>query len=82
MVAYVVLQPGLGTNQVASGSGNPTIDVTITWNSKRVEKTLMAKFKDGYVAKREHDPAFYRLNWRVPAFQKGEKCWIGCACPH
>jgi hypothetical protein len=59
------------------------------WNGKRVEKALMAKFEDGYpvcglcvLAKRENDPAFSQLNSRIPAFQKGEKFWIGCACPH
>jgi Domain of unknown function (DUF4340) len=46
-----------------SGFANPTIDVTVTSDDgKRVEKVLMAKSNDGYVAKREHDSAFYQLN--------------------
>ena len=46
-----------------SGFANPTIDVTVTSDDgKRVEKVLMAKSNDGYVAKRENDSAFYQLN--------------------
>ena len=46
-----------------SGFANPTIDVTVTSDDgKRVEKVLMAKSSDGYVAKRENDPTLYRLN--------------------
>jgi hypothetical protein len=42
---------------------NPTIDVTVTSDDgKRVEKVLMAKSNDGYVAQRENDPTLYRLN--------------------
>jgi hypothetical protein len=33
-------------------------------DGKRVEKALMAKFKDGAVARRENDPAFSQLNSR------------------
>jgi hypothetical protein len=48
-----------------SGFANPTIDVSVTSDEgKRVEKVLMAKSTDGYVAKRENDPALYRLNSR------------------
>jgi Domain of unknown function (DUF4340) len=46
-----------------SGFANPTIDVTVTSDDgKRVEKVLMAKSNDGYVAKRENDSGFYQLN--------------------
>lgn len=46
-----------------SGFAHPTIDVTVASdNGKRVEKVLMAKSNDGYVAKRENDPTLYRLN--------------------
>jgi hypothetical protein len=51
--------------------GRNPFGLPVVWNGKRVEKALMAKFKDGYVAKREDDPAFYQLNSGVPAFQKG-----------
>ena len=48
-----------------SGFANPTIDVSVTSDDgKRVEKVLMAKSNDGYVAKRENDPVLYRLNSR------------------
>jgi len=48
-----------------SGFVNPTIDVTVTSDDgKRVEKVLMAKSNDGYLAKRENDSAFYQLNSR------------------
>ncbi len=46
-----------------SGFANPTIDVTVTSDDgKRVEKVLIAKSGNGYVAKRENEPALYRLN--------------------
>ena len=48
-----------------SGFANPTIDVTVTSNDgKRVEKVLIAKSNDAYLAKRENDPALYQLNSR------------------
>jgi Domain of unknown function (DUF4340) len=48
-----------------SGFANPTIEVTVTSDEgQRVEKVLMAKSNDGYVAKRENDSAFYQLNSR------------------
>jgi hypothetical protein len=48
---------------VDSGFANSTIDVTVTSDDgKRVEKVLMAKSNDGYVAKRENDPTVYWLN--------------------
>jgi hypothetical protein len=44
---------------------NPTLDITVTSDDgKRVEKVLLAKSHDGYVAKRENDPALYQLNSR------------------
>jgi len=46
-----------------SGFANPTIDVTVASDDgKRVERVLMAKSNDGYVAKRVNDPTLYRLN--------------------
>lgn len=46
-----------------SGFANPAIDVTVTSeDGKRVEKVVMAKSSDGYLAKRENDPTLYRLN--------------------
>ena len=48
-----------------SGFANPTIDVTVTSDDgKRVEKVLIAKSNDAYLAKRENDPALYQLNSR------------------
>jgi Domain of unknown function (DUF4340) len=48
-----------------SGFANPTIDVTVTADDgKRVEKVLMAKSNDAYLAKRENDVALYQLNSR------------------
>jgi hypothetical protein len=48
-----------------SGFANPTTDVTITSDDgKRVEKVLMAKSNDSYLAKRENDLALYLLNSR------------------
>jgi hypothetical protein len=46
-----------------SGFANPRIAVTVASDGgKRVEKVVMAKSNDGYVAKRENDSAFYQLN--------------------
>jgi hypothetical protein len=46
-----------------SGFANPTIEVTVTSDDgKHIEKVLIAKFKDGYAAKRENEPTLYRLN--------------------
>jgi len=42
---------------------NPTIDVRVTSDDgKRVEKVLMAKSNDAYVAKRENDPGLFELS--------------------
>jgi len=46
-----------------SGFGAALIDVTVTSDSgKRVEKVLVSKNGDRYLAKRESEPAFYDLN--------------------
>jgi hypothetical protein len=46
-----------------SGFANPTIDVRVSsGDGKRVEKILVAKSNDAYVAKRENDPALYQLS--------------------
>jgi Domain of unknown function (DUF4340) len=46
-----------------SGFANPIIEVMVTSDDgKRVEKVLIAKSKEGYVAKRESEPALYQLN--------------------
>ena len=45
-----------------SGFSNPTIDVTVTsQDGKRTEKVEIAKSGDGYIAKRENEPALYHL---------------------
>jgi len=46
-----------------SGFANPTIDVTVTSDDgKRVERVLIAKSGNVYLAKRENEPAVYQLN--------------------
>jgi Domain of unknown function (DUF4340) len=46
-----------------SGFATPTVEVTVTSNDgKRVEKILIAKSGDGYVAKREDGSDLYQLN--------------------
>jgi len=41
----------------------PAIDLTITSDrGKRVEKVILSKNGDNYVAKRENEPALYELN--------------------
>jgi Domain of unknown function (DUF4340) len=46
-----------------SGFTAGSIDVTVTSDSgKRVEKVLIAKNGDSYIAKRENEPALYELN--------------------
>jgi hypothetical protein len=46
-----------------SGFANPTIDVTVTSDDgKRVERVLIAKSGNVYLAKRENEPALYQLN--------------------
>jgi hypothetical protein len=46
-----------------SGFANPTMDVTVTSDDgKRVERVLMAKSGNVYLAKRDNEPAVYQLN--------------------
>lgn len=46
-----------------SGFSNPTINVAVTSDDgKRMEKVLIAKFNDGYVAERENDSSLYHLD--------------------
>jgi hypothetical protein len=46
-----------------SGFTTPIIEVTVTSNDgKRVEKILIAKSGDNYIAKRENEPALYQLD--------------------
>jgi len=46
-----------------SGFNTSSIEVTVTSDSgKRVEKVLIAKNGDSYIAKRENEPALYELN--------------------
>ncbi|HEY1925143.1 MAG TPA: DUF4340 domain-containing protein [Candidatus Acidoferrum sp.] len=48
---------------VDSGFGSPLIDLTVTSNDgKRVEKVLIAKSGDKYVAKRDGEPSLYELD--------------------
>jgi hypothetical protein len=48
---------------VDSGFTSPAIEVTVTSNDgKRVEKILIAKSGDNYIAKRENEPALYQLD--------------------
>jgi len=48
---------------VDSGFGSAQIDLTVTSNDgKRVEKVLIAKSGDKYVAKREGEPSLYELD--------------------
>jgi Domain of unknown function (DUF4340) len=48
---------------VESGFSNPTIEITVTSNDgKKIEKVSMAKSTDGYIAKRENEPALYELD--------------------
>ncbi len=46
-----------------SGFTSPALEVTVTSNEgKRVEKVLIAKSGDNYIAKRENEPALYQLD--------------------
>jgi len=48
---------------VDSGFANPTIEITVTFDDgKRVDKILMAKSNDAYVAKRENEPDLYQMS--------------------
>jgi len=54
----------LSANKFADGGFTSAIlDITVTSNDgKRVEKVLIAKNGDRYIAKRENEPALYELN--------------------
>ncbi len=46
-----------------SGFSSPAVEVTVTSNDgKRVEKVLISKSGDNYIAKRENEPALYQLD--------------------
>jgi uncharacterized protein DUF4340 len=48
---------------VDSGFTSPTLEVTVTSNDgKRVEKVLISKSGDTYIAKRDNEPALYQLD--------------------
>jgi hypothetical protein len=49
---------------IDSGSlGTPSIDISVTWSDgKRVEKVLIAKQGNDYVAQRENEPALYGVD--------------------
>jgi len=45
-----------------SGFGTPAIEITVTSSdAKRVEKVLISKSGENYIAKRENEPALYQL---------------------
>jgi hypothetical protein len=51
------------TKFVDSGFTTPSLELTVTSNDgKRIEKVLIAKSGDTYIAKRENEPALYRLD--------------------
>lgn len=53
---------------VDSGFATPAIDVTVTSDDgKKVEKILLAKTGDNYVAERENEPALYQLDGKTVA---------------
>jgi hypothetical protein len=46
-----------------SGFTSPAIEITVTsGDAKRIDKVLIAKSGDNYIAKRENEPAFYQLD--------------------
>ena len=48
---------------VDSGFTSPALEVTVTSNDgKRVEKVLISKSGDNYIAKRDNEPALYQLD--------------------
>jgi hypothetical protein len=52
-----------GSKFVDSGFTVPALEVTVTSNDgKRVEKVLISKSGDAYVAKRDNEPALYQLD--------------------
>jgi len=51
------------TKFVTEGFTAPTVTITVTSNDgKRVEKAEFAKVNDGYIARRENEPALYQLD--------------------
>jgi uncharacterized protein DUF4340 len=43
--------------------GTPAMDISVTWSDgKRVEKVMIAKQGNDYIAKRENEPAFYGVD--------------------
>src|SRR5258708_36356208 len=53
---------------VDSGFGTAVLDLTVTSNDgKRVERVLISKMGDSYVAKRENEPALYELESKTVA---------------
>lgn len=51
------------TKFVTEGFTTPTVTITVTSNDgKRVEKAEFAKANDGYVARRDNEPALYQLD--------------------
>jgi Domain of unknown function (DUF4340) len=51
------------SNFVDTGFTSPTVDVTVTSNDgQRVEKVLLAKSGNKYIAKRENEPALYEID--------------------
>jgi hypothetical protein len=51
------------TKFVDTGFATPTMDVTVTSNDgKRVEKVLVSKNGDGFIAKRDNEPSLYQLD--------------------
>lgn len=51
------------TKFVTSGFGRSTIEATVTSNDgKRVEKVLISKSSNTYIAKRENEPSLYQLD--------------------
>jgi len=51
------------TGFAETGGGNPVFDATVTSNDgKRVERVLISKNGDKYVARRENEPALYELD--------------------
>jgi hypothetical protein len=46
-----------------SGFTTPVLEITVASdNSKKVDKVLLAKAKDAYIAKRENEPALYQVS--------------------
>ena len=66
-----------------SGFANPTIEAVVTSeDGKRVEKVQIAKSTNGYVAKRENEPALYQLTFSsVDDLQKAASAIKPAAAP-